>query len=134
MHWNNIKADMKHNFNKCRSNRCDTQGHAYDTTSVMQYATWAFAMDRSKPSMTKIGCPNEVWPRDSSCKLGQYDGLAKSDIADLKKLYCSNVNPPAKCKNVQSDNNCQYWFKKGYCEHSHVSWMAENCKKTCGKC
>lgn len=132
VHWDNIKEKMKHNFNKCTTSRCDTQGHAYDTTSVMQYATWAFAMDRSKPSMTKIGCPNEVWPKDS-CKLGQYNGLAKSDIADLNKLYCSNVEPPAKCKNNPDyENSCDYWAKKGYCKRKFVKFMADHCKKSCG--
>ena len=124
---------MKHNFNKCTTSRCDTQGHAYDTTSVMHYGTWAFALDESKPSMTKKGCPNEVWPQDPSCRLGQYKGLAQSDIADLNKLYCGDVEPPPDCRNNPDyDNYCGFWKSLGYCQHSYVDWMAANCKKSCG--
>ena len=91
-------------------------------------------LDKSKPSITKKGCPNEVWPQDPSCRLGQYKGLAESDIADLNKLYCGDVEPPTECSNNPdyAERLCDIWKSLGFCRHSYVDWMAANCKKSCG--
>ena len=122
-------------FRKCKS--CSCQGTPYDTTSVMQYGTWAFQKDKSKPSMTKIGCPeNEVWPsKKSGCRLGQYDGLNDSDIKELNLLYCGKTGPTTKptCIN-QPDLEwaCKFYASFGFCNHSYVDWMKKNCALACG--
>ena len=129
VNWNNIEASMKHNFNKCKT--CDDQGSPYDTTSVMQYATWAFSKN-GKASMLKKGCKNGK----GACKLGQYDGLAKSDIEGLNKLYCSGQTPkPGGCSdNPKYGKSCPLWTGKGYCEHTYVNFMKDHCKGSCGFC
>lgn len=116
---------MRYNFDKCTS--CDVQGLAYDTTSVMQYATWAFSAN-GKPSMTKIGCP--------SCQLGQYNGLSASDITGLNALYgCGQTGTGTTCEDDPDyATYCGTWAGNGYCQHTYVAWMAENCKKSCGLC
>ena len=32
----------------------------------------------------------------------------------------------------QSD--CPYWADSGYCQHSYVDFMNENCAESCGHC
>jgi len=135
VHWDNIDESKKHNFRKCDS--CDAQGQPYDTTSVMQYATWAFATNRNKPSMTKIGCPeDQVWPsKESGCRLGQYDGLAKSDLVELNLMYCQDTGPVTEppCRNEPDyESSCERWAGQGYCNHSYVSFMMKNCALACG--
>lgn len=97
----------------------------------MQYATWAFSKG-NKPTMTKIGCPNTI-QTTKACQLGQYDGLAATDIEGLNKLYqCGTVVKPTCKDNVDYAESCGYWAGLGYCKHSYVPFMLENCKKSCG--
>jgi hypothetical protein len=38
------------------------------------------------------------------------------------------------CKaDVQTASNCKRWKGSGFCDHTHVTYMKENCCKTCGK-
>ena len=142
IHWDNIESSMHSQFRKCEG--CSDQGSPYDTTSVMQYATWAFQKSRDKPSMTKIGCPDdEVWP-SKECRLGQYDGMNESDLFEINKLYCGggdgnattekpDVTTKKPCKNNPDvEKHCDYWEEKGYCEHSYVKYMKKNCALACG--
>jgi hypothetical protein len=47
----------------------------------------------------------------------------------LSFLFFSEV-----CKaDVKNVANCQYWKGLGYCQHTHVKYMEDNCCKTCGK-
>ena len=137
VHWDNIEKKMHSQFKKCEG--CSDQGSPYDTTSVMQYATWAFQKTRGKPSMTKIGCPDdEVNPKDPSCKLGQYKGMNESDLFEINKLYCGGRtfgNGNGGCKNNPDyTRSCNSYKNFGYCEHSHVKWMKKNCALACGFC
>ena len=132
VHWDNIDKKMHSQFKKCEG--CSDQGSPYDTTSVMQYATWAFQKTRGKPSMTKIGCPDdEVNPKDPSCKLGQYKGMNESDLFEINKLYCGGGTE--KCENNPDvAHNCEIYKFTGYCEHSYVDYMKKNCALECGFC
>merc|ERR1719436_119708 len=135
IHWDNIEEKYKYGFDKCEN--CDNQGQTYDTTSIMQYATWAFAKDQNKPSMTKIGCPDdEVWPsKESGCRLGQYNGLSESDIKEVNLLYCQDTGPVTEppCGNEPDyANYCEHWAQQGFCIHSYVDFMKENCALACG--
>jgi len=135
IHWDNIEKNMWSQFRKCEN--CDAQGTPYDTTSVMQYGIWAFQKSRDVPSMTKIGCPeDEVWPsKESGCRLGQYNGLNESDLKELNLMYCQDTGPVTEppCRNEPDYvRSCEYWAKQGYCKHSYVQFMIENCALACG--
>lgn len=57
----------------------------------------------------------------------------KCPLFDCDDRYCQ------KCKGSSSsckDGNryCPYWKGRGYCNHSYVSYMRANCKKSCGVC
>ena len=124
---------MHSQFRKCEG--CSDQGSPYDTTSVMQYGTWAFQKTRGKPSMTKIGCPDdEVNPADPNCKLGQYKGMNKSDLFEINKLYCGGRTSFGCKNNPDYARSCNSYKNFGYCEHSHVKWMKKNCALACGFC
>ena len=135
IHWNNIEESMHSQFRKCKG--CSNQGSPYDTTSVMQYGTWAFQKSRDKPSMTKIGCPeDEVWP-SKECRLGQYDGMNESDLFEINKLYCSGgggkpTNKPKCRNNPDVKKHCAAWKDQGFCKHSYVRYMKKNCARSCG--
>ena len=132
VHWDNIDESMHSQFRVCQG--CSDQGSAYDTTSVMQYATWAFQKSPDKPSMTKIGCPDdEVWP-SKECRLGQYDGMNESDLFEINKLYCEDSGPTTEppCKNNPDyEQHCTSWKNQGYCQHSYVDFMHEHCTLAC---
>ena len=86
---------------------------------------------KGKATMLKKGCTNGK----GACKLGQYDGLAKSDIEGLNKLYCPGQTTPKPngCSDTpKHEKNCPLWAGKGYCEHTFVNFMKDHCKGSCG--
>ena len=121
---------MRYNFDKCTS--CSNQGLPYDISSVMQYPSWAFAINRGIPVM-------------SSRRGGTLGGdkFSKSDIEGINKMYPCRKNtitptttttkPKPKCRNY--DRNCKVWAQQWYCSYgNHIAYMTTYCKKACGMC
>lgn len=68
INFNNIDPDAKGNFNKITKNYYNMGG--FDFSSIMLYSSDAFAIDSSKPTMTK---------KDGSTFVGQRNGLSDGD-------------------------------------------------------
>ena len=73
--WANIKGNHAHNFNK-HANDGDDYGK-YDYGSIMHYSAFAFAKDKTKPTL-KV--PDGV-------HIGQRTGLSAGDIATIEAMY-----------------------------------------------
>ncbi len=74
VHFNNIKDDKKHNFNK--------KGYSvtsYDKGSIMHYPPYAF----SKNGQKTITC------KSNPCNIGQRTAMSANDIAGINALYSS---------------------------------------------
>ncbi|XP_013778641.1 zinc metalloproteinase nas-4-like [Limulus polyphemus] len=52
IHWDNIRAHQKHNFNKYTLFEVDHLEETYDYKSIMHYHAWAFALDFNKPTLS----------------------------------------------------------------------------------
>ena len=52
--WENIQRNKRHNFEILQSKEWIDTGHSYEDASVMHYDAFDFAIDSSKPIMTKI--------------------------------------------------------------------------------
>ena len=79
IHWENIKADKKHNFNKHSSDGIDIG--SYDFGSIMHYGATAFSKNGKPTISSKI--PGK--------KLGQRKELSPKDIAGIKAIYPKSV-------------------------------------------
>ena len=136
INWRNVEQSKRYNFDKCKSGQCSNQGLPYDIYSVMQYPSWAFAINRRIPVMTSKACP--------SCKLGG-DNFSQSDIDGIKKMYCgrddattttttTNTNNGNECKDRNKD--CRAWARSGYCTGGGYlqTFMKKSCKKSCRLC
>ena len=136
VHMDNISD--KSQFRICKE--CSLQGLEYDTNSIMHYHNRGFCKDCSKPTITKIGCPeDETWPADPACRVGSRDVFSTKDIAALNKRYCgkkwTNPTPTNDCQDDPAIAwRCPEWVEMNYCNVEYVEWMLENCKKSCGKC
>ncbi|CAL4227624.1 unnamed protein product, partial [Meganyctiphanes norvegica] len=141
INWLNIQGGMDFNFKKFTWGTIQGLGVEYDTSSIMHYGPYAFAKDRSKPT---------IIPHKTGVEIGQRRAFSKTDIRKLNIFYeCSGVdnsggggnsivkpNPVKPPKpNGCSDNNqyCGQWSDAGECEANHA-WMNINCKKSCNQC
>ena len=52
--WENVQRNKRHNFEILQSEEWIDTGHSYEYASVMHYDAFDFAIDSSKPIMTKI--------------------------------------------------------------------------------
>ncbi|XP_026122137.1 low choriolytic enzyme-like [Carassius auratus] len=73
--WENIRDDMKYNFNKINTLN---QGTPYDYSSVMQYERYAFSKN-GRPTMVPI--PN------NNAALGTSTQMSQNDIIRINRLY-----------------------------------------------
>ena len=65
---NNVQSNARGNFDKITSNYYNMGG--FDFSSIMLYSSYDFAIDSSKPTMTK---------KDGSTFIGQRSGLSDGD-------------------------------------------------------
>jgi astacin len=75
LNFSNIKPEAKHNFDMTQAEGQDSGVYDYD--SIMHYGAYAFAIDRSHPTITPV----------QSARIGQRDHLSAGDTAGLKVLY-----------------------------------------------
>ncbi|XP_065574210.1 zinc metalloproteinase nas-15-like isoform X2 [Artemia franciscana] len=143
--WNNIQSGMDYNFRKYSLDKIQYLDENYDTGSIMHYDAYAFARDRSKPTIV---------PKKDTEKLGQRNGFSKIDLLKLNKLYkCSDFTGvtekpkpkpttttaapevttelPGEC--IDTNKYCSYWASAGECD-KNSAWMSVNCRKSCNEC
>jgi len=77
--FSNIPTNRASNFQKYQAGAAETHGAGYDKQSVMHYGNKAFAINRSKNTITSKSDPNEV--------LGQRSGFSTIDLIQLNKHY-----------------------------------------------
>jgi len=75
--WDNVDPIHRHNFDQPR--RHDGADHStYDYDSIMHYPSWAFALDRTQPTIV---------PRKAGVEIGQRNGLSTGDMAAVHAMY-----------------------------------------------
>eukprot|EP00928_Gymnodinium_smaydae_P095074 TRINITY_DN8111_c0_g2_i1.p1 TRINITY_DN8111_c0_g2~~TRINITY_DN8111_c0_g2_i1.p1 ORF type:complete len:655 (+),score=35.54 TRINITY_DN8111_c0_g2_i1:40-2004(+) len=83
INWRNIPTSAAHNFDR---HPHGYTGNKYDFSSIMHYDAYAFAIDRSKPTIVE-----KYNHGHTANEMGQRVGLAKVDIDQLVKMYSSKV-------------------------------------------
>jgi astacin len=78
IHFDNVKKGKEHNFKKRAISRTSYFETPYDYGSVMHYPSYAFAIDYSKPTITKL--------KDGPA-MGQRKGLSPLDADILNRMY-----------------------------------------------
>ena len=84
IHWNNIATSEQHNFHHHITDGDDWG--VYDYGSIMHYPRYAFAIDKSKPTIS----PRHTLPPGVS--LGQRQGLSAGDIYAVHSMYRTCVH------------------------------------------
>ncbi len=79
IHWENIKEDKKHNFNKHSADGIDIG--SYDFGSIMHYGATAFSKNGKPTISSKV----------AGKTLGQRTALSAKDIAGIKAIYPNSV-------------------------------------------
>ncbi|XP_063600701.1 zinc metalloproteinase nas-4-like [Penaeus indicus] len=131
----NIQNGMEFNFQKYSWSTIQSLGVDYDLESVMHYGPYAFAKDRSKPT---------IIPRQMGAEIGQRRSLSPKDILKLQLLYnCANTTEtittevpvttvaPDTCED--GNKYCETWAAAGECERN-PTWMTVSCRKSCKEC
>ncbi len=77
IYWDNISENGKYQYRKLPSNQGFDVG-SFDFGSIMIYSPYGFAIDNSKPAMTK---------KDGSTWVAQRNGLSGIDIQALNAMY-----------------------------------------------
>ncbi|XP_050718047.1 zinc metalloproteinase nas-15-like isoform X2 [Eriocheir sinensis] len=132
----NIQTGMDYNFKKYSWDIIQSLGVEYDLGSVMHYGPYAFAKDRTKPT---------IIPRVKGAEIGQRRAFSAKDIEKLQNLYnCANTTmtsgvteaplPTMPVDQCQDNNeHCATWANMGECQ-KNPTWMDVNCQKSCKKC
>ncbi|XP_063870239.1 zinc metalloproteinase nas-4-like isoform X1 [Scylla paramamosain] len=133
----NVQAGMEYNFQKYSWDKIQSLGVEYDLGSVMHYGPYAFAKDRTRPT---------IIPRVKGAEIGQRRALSPKDIQKIKILYnCANTSTtsvvtqaplPSKPETGECTDNdkfCKEWATSGECD-KNPTWMHVNCKVSCNKC
>ncbi|MBE0369331.1 M12 family metallopeptidase [Pseudoalteromonas aurantia] len=95
IHWDNIREEKKHNFNKQVGGNLGN----YDYKSIMHYSNNSWAIDKTKPTITAISDPNLILGSNS---------LSSTDISTLQNMY--GVTPKLRASSGQCGGNYDlYW-------------------------
>lgn len=78
--WNNIKEESKLNFKKVATYAASSYDTEYDYDSITHYSSFAFAKDRSVPT---IKAKNELF----ASKMGQRKGSYVNDLIFLLETF-----------------------------------------------
>ena len=129
--WDNIPAKWKYAFDICKD--CDVQDLPYDIGSIMHYTAWAFAKDKTKPTIV---------PKNGASlnALGQSNGFSESDVTGLNNLFCKDTcyydkscRTEITCKDATDTVRCKKYAGWKYCE-KYSAWMTKWCAKSCSIC
>ncbi|XP_071548913.1 hatching enzyme 1.2-like [Panulirus ornatus] len=110
----NIQTGMEYNFQKYRWGRIQDLGVNYDLGSIMHYGAYAFAKDRTKPT---------IIPRELGAEIGQRRALSK-----LLLPTAANMD---QC--LDEHEHCQHWASINECR-VNPQYMLSMCRKACGMC
>ena len=140
VHYDNIKPLMRFNFRKYEWGKVPNLGLSYDIGSIMHYGPYAFARDKSRPTLTAVVA------NSGSGRMGQREGFSGLDVQKLNRLYESECDstttvttttpppPPTKPERcVDQDDHCEFWAGRGECSRN-PDYMHVNCKLSCKKC
>ncbi|XP_037088433.1 zinc metalloproteinase nas-15-like [Pollicipes pollicipes] len=132
IHYDNIQAMMEFNFQKYTWGEVQSLGEPYDIGSVMHYGPYAFARDRSRPTISDR--------RNTGVTMGQRQGFSSVDVRKLRKLYkCDGTTPPPppppKPTGDCTDKSpyCTWWARRGECK-KNMPYMHRDCRKACKVC
>ncbi|EDO37770.1 predicted protein, partial [Nematostella vectensis] len=126
VHWDNIKTDSKHNFNKYSADRINTFGTPYDFGSLMHYGTNYFSVN-GRATIT---------PKKSGAKIGQRDYLSDLDVHQMNLRYgCPNhykVEYGCLWRFQSAGRRC--WKRCGIKGSGDWCWVDKKCssKSSCG--
>ncbi|XP_042871755.1 zinc metalloproteinase nas-4-like isoform X1 [Penaeus japonicus] len=133
----NVQHGMWYNFAKYSWDKIQTLGVGYDTGSIMHYGPYAFAKDRSRPT---------IIPRQTGVEIGQRIGFSTKDILKLQKMYncvdggtemavttTSPITTPSPDQCEDTSEYCTTWSDLGECQ-KNPTWMSVNCRKACRQC
>ncbi|EYC01277.1 hypothetical protein Y032_0108g18 [Ancylostoma ceylanicum] len=84
--WSNINPQQYDSFAVSDSKMFTTYGVKYDYGSIMHYNAYTAAVNLAKPTMIP-----KVDPEKNLAILGQRDAMSDTDIAIVKKMYCTPV-------------------------------------------
>ncbi len=76
IHWVNIEPEALHNFVQDNDESIDIGG--YDFNSIMHYSSRAFALDNTKPTITR---------KNGSESMGNFTDFSNGDVAAINWLY-----------------------------------------------
>ncbi|GAB1600720.1 astacin-like metalloprotease toxin 2, partial [Argonauta hians] len=112
----NVKKGHEGNFNLLFPPLIDTQNLPYDYRSIMHYGPYAFAIDRSIPT---------IIPLKKGAIIGQRSGMSQLDIIQFQRLYKC---PERSYVKIQDANvvtpNCT--FDGGYCGWKNATFTSSN--------
>ena len=80
----NVRNDRLYNFFKRNTYSIDYRGESYDYGSIMHYGPRAFSINHG-PTLKVIN--QSEYDRQGRPRLGQRDGLSKSDVRQLNRMY-----------------------------------------------
>ncbi|XP_043203448.1 zinc metalloproteinase nas-15-like [Amphibalanus amphitrite] len=137
VHYDNIKPLMRFNFKKYEWGKVPNLGLSYDIGSIMHYGPYAFARDKTRPTLTALRSAGNG-------RMGQRDGFSSLDVQKLNSLYgCGGTKPkpppppppptpkPTVCEDT--NNHCEYWATRGECSRN-PKYMLQYCKRSCKEC
>ncbi|CAL4096171.1 unnamed protein product, partial [Meganyctiphanes norvegica] len=146
--WDNIIEENHFNFGKQGQGISTLLGLAYDYASVMHYGPFAFAKDRTKPSII-----TKVPGADITYKMN----FSQLDLQGLNILYKCPATvvttprpqittrppqpPPPPTRPTQPPTpvcrdrhrRCSYWARYGHC-YSSSRFMTTYCPRSCQRC
>ena len=92
---------QKFNFDKYTNDEVDTQMTSYDYGSVMHYDRYAFALNRTQPTITPT--------MNASAFIGQRAGLSLTDIIEIQRFYdCIPMSTTSTSTTTTTDNPNAY--------------------------
>ena len=142
--FTNVIPAFRKNFKKYQIGWAETYELPYDTSSVMHYGSYAFAKNRSKPTIVlKNKTPNVI--------LGRRNGFSSLDIKAINSMYkCSGSGvtgasgggskapgngTSSACKDEHA--KCVDQAIRGLCNSKSdfvKNYMKKNCKESCKLC
>ena len=86
-HYMFLHSGRQNNFNKKTIQQVTGLGLPYDYDGVMHYGAYAFAIDRSKPTIVKL--------KNTGGHIGQRKGFSSTDLKQINILYdCKSTYLP----------------------------------------
>ncbi|OWF49202.1 high choriolytic enzyme 2-like [Mizuhopecten yessoensis] len=128
IHLENVITHNQKDYTKETTQQMNTLGVSYDYGSIMHYGAYAFAADKSKPTMV---------PKSHSAVIGQRLALSRKDVQKIQLLYNCGVDLshiaepslPHKIINCDFETTCSHlhqdttdtfnWVQHSGATHTH---------------